>query len=338
MKRNLLYLERYSLWLFFLLFIDGIFALILWIADVDAFHALIIVIFFGTLLFFCILCKYMIEHEKKRQQAFLDFLDNPDEYHEEILKDFISYMEGEMIAVLGKRLRAQEFSYQQILSHILDYEEYVEAWAHETKTPISLLTLLLDNRREELPKNVGYKLDYIRNRMQEYVSQMLFYARLKATHKDYLFEFIDLQTCIEESLEDYQSLLDEKGFQVYMGVSQVQVYTDRRGLSFLLNQAISNAVKYSNPQEISKMLWIEFKEGEKSKLLSIKDNGIGVQKSDLPYIFEKGFTGISGGNREKATGMGLYLAERIACDLKISLEVQSQWKKGFELRILFPII
>ena len=77
---------------------------------------------------------------------------------------------------------------------------------------------------------------------------------------------------------------------------------------------------------------------EKKYQFSIKDNGIGVPESDLPYIFEKGFTGISGENRKKATGMGLYLAKEIAHDLNLSLEAQSEWKKGFELKIIFPIV
>ncbi len=82
MKDNFKILERYLLWLFLLLFLDIVFALILWIADLDAFYALTIVIFFGTLLFFGILCRVIISNEKKRQQAFFFFLYNPDEYHE----------------------------------------------------------------------------------------------------------------------------------------------------------------------------------------------------------------------------------------------------------------
>lgn len=339
MNHNFKILKRYLLWLILLLSIDAASAFILWLADLGAFYALITVILLGTLLFFGILCRYIISNEKRQQQAFLDFLDSPDEYHEKILKRLISHTEGEMISLLGEHLREQEHSYHQLLIQISDYEEYIEAWAHETKMPISLLTLLLDNRREELPKPVGYRLDYIRNRMQEYVNQMLFYARLKAAHKDYFFEFVNLQLCIEESLEDYRPLLEEKKFQIHISLStrNSYVYSDRRGLSFIISQAVSNAVKYSSPERTPK-LWIQYTKEDNNSQLSIKDNGIGVQESDLPYIFEKGFTGISGENRKKATGMGLYLAEEMAHDLKISLEAESQWKKGFELRIIFPVV
>ena len=81
-----------------------------------------------------------------------------------------------------------------------DYEEYVESWAHETKTPLSLLTLLLDNRRDELPAAMDSKLDHIRNRMQESIDQILFYARLKSTRKDYLFEPVHILVLYSSSV------------------------------------------------------------------------------------------------------------------------------------------
>ncbi|GAE90478.1 sensor histidine kinase [Acetivibrio straminisolvens] len=222
------------------------------------------------------------------------------------------------------------------MTRVLDYEEYVEAWAHETKTPLSLLTMLLDNRRDELPENFAFKLDYIRNRMQEFISQMLFYSRLKGTQKDYLFEFINLHTCIGEVLDDYLPLLEEKRFQIKMQVPDIFVYSDRRGLAFLISQVISNSIKYSSdtcPQLCIKAVRTDF-----NFVLSVSDNGIGVRSCDLPYIFEKGFTGDSGDGRKKATGMGLYLAKEIAKDLNILLNVESEWGKGFTMKILFPIV
>ena len=85
-------------------------------------------------------------------------------------------------------------------------------------------------------------------------------------------------------------------------------------------------------------LVIEMKEAEQSYVLSFKDNGIGVRSCDLPYIFERGFTGDSGDGRKKATGMGLYLAKGVADDLNISLRAKSEWGRGFEMEIGFPVV
>ena len=91
-----------------------------------------------------------------------------------------------------------------------DYEDYVELWAHEVKTPLALLTLVLDNRRGTLPEAVGFKLDYARNRMQAFIDQMLYYARLRGARRDYRFERLTLRGCIDEVLDDYRPLLEEK--------------------------------------------------------------------------------------------------------------------------------
>lgn len=99
----------------------------------------------------------------------------------------------------------------------------MEAWAHEIKTPVSLLTMLLDNRRDDIPEHERKKLDYIRNR-QESVNQMLFYARLKSARKDYLLEAVLLSECMEDVLEDYRPLLEEKGFLINMDICDSVVF------------------------------------------------------------------------------------------------------------------
>ena len=78
-----------------------------------------------------------------------------------------------------------------------DYEDYVEGWAHEIKTPLSLLTMILDNRGDELSPSLQAKLDYVRSQLQEDITQMLYYARLGSSTKDYRFEAVDLQSALE---------------------------------------------------------------------------------------------------------------------------------------------
>ena len=286
---------QYLPWLVLLFFVDAFAALLLWILNTEAFSSVALAfLLFTALLFFCV-CFVLIRVDRKKEEAFLLFLERPDENRQEELLRLLSSPQSRSILALGELLREKEAAFAELSARIEDYEEYVESWAHEIKTPLSLLTFLLDNRREELPEEVNVKLDYIRSRMQESVDQMLFYARLKGTKKDYLFEQIGILSCIEETLADYKPLLEEKGFSVQCGLSEEMVCTDRRGLRF------------------------------------------GVRSCDLPYIFDKGFTGDSGKNRKKATGMGLYLAQGIARDLKLSLEAKSHWGDGFEISVKFPI-
>lgn len=292
-------------------------------------------ILLATALLFAALCAALLFRDRGREKAFRDFLDTPDEYHEKLLVKTVSGAQADALHLLALLLREKQEAYDELQMRLADYEEYVEAWAHETKMPVSLLSLLLDNRREELPEPVGAKLDYVQSRMQECIDQMLFYARVKGMRKDYLFERCSVCAHMEEVLEDYRPLLEEKRFRIERPAEDSMIYTDRRAFRFLLQQVVGNAVKYGGEEP---KICFGMAMGEGVGILWIRDNGIGVRSCDLPFIFEKGFTGNCGDDRKKATGMGLYLAAEIAKDLKLSLEADSVWGEGFEMRIAFPLV
>lgn len=335
MKQHIKAILPYAPWLLLLLGVHAFFALLLWIADAQAFASMLLLILLATLLFFSAVCAVLIRQERRRRQAFSDFLHNPELCEEEVLLKAVSLSQKDSVRLLGTILRDRQNDYARLRMQISDQEEYVEAWAHEAKTPLSLLTLLLDNRREELSEDMQFKLNHIRSRLQESVDQMLFYARLKGFRKDYLFEHLLIRVCLEEVLEDYRPLLSEKQFRVRRALSDELVYSDRRGLYFLLGQIISNSIKYCGPKPVLS-LSSALEDGR--FVLNIQDNGIGVRSCDLPYIFEKGFTGDSGEERKKATGMGLYLANEMAKDLNLTLEARSRRGEGFQMQIAFPVV
>lgn len=335
MKHRFRLITPYLPWLFLLLAVDAFAALLLWLADARAFFSMLLSIVLSTLLLFLALCCILLRQERRREQAFHAFLNDPDEYHEEALLETVNAVQRDAVRQIGRLLRSRQSAYAALQTQVSDYEEYVESWAHEIKTPLSLLTLLLDNRRAELPAAVNFKLDHIRCRIQESVDQMLFYARAKGMRKDYLFERLPLSDAVEEVLEDLMPLLLEKQFQIRSDLSGQTVCSDRRGLHFLLSQIISNSIKYSGKEP---RLCFDLSPLEDRYVLRIRDNGIGVRSCDLPYLFEKGFTGDPGEGRKRATGMGLYLAREIAKDLNITLHASSVWGEGFEMQLSFPIV
>lgn len=335
MRRDHTILLPYAPWLLLLLGTDAAAALLLWLADAQAFRAMSVLLVLGSLFSFSAVCLVLVRAQQKRKEAFSAFLASPDEYHEELLLKTVPSAARPSLLLLGSLLRENKAACGRLAGELNDYEEYVEAWAHEVKTPLSLLTLLLDNRGDTLPAAIRFKLDYIRSRMQESVDQMLFFARLKSPRKDHRFEPVCLRTCLEELLEDYRPLLDEKQFEIQCSLSDETVYSDKRSLTFLLGQILSNSIKYCRENPV---LTFDFREQDGFHILRIHDNGIGVRRCDLPYLFEKGFTGDSGDGRKKATGMGLYLAREIAAELNLTLSAQSEWGKEFEIRISFPIV
>ena len=236
MRKRLLYLVRYLPWLALMLWLDVMSALLLWLSDAAAFGILVPLIVLGTVLLFLIVAFILDRTEQKRGNAFHAFLKNPDLINEENLIRAVSASERESVRMLGTVLREKDAACSRARTAAEDYEEYVEAWAHETKNPLSLLTMVLDNQGDELPASAAFKLEYVRSRLQEHISQILYYARLKSGRNYYLFEPVDLNDCVSEVLEDYSLLLKEKNFRITVHVSEISLFSDRRGIEFLLGQ------------------------------------------------------------------------------------------------------
>lgn len=330
MKFNLKYLATYLPWLLVLLAFDLFTAVLLWLSDVRMFQALILLYILATVLLFFILSFLLIRKERKKSAAYKAFIANPKVDTELELLHLSSASEKESIEKMADILYQKQAEIGKLNSLLAEYEDYVEKWAHEIKLPLSLLSLLLDNQSDQLPKDTSFKLDYVRNQIQENVSQILFYYRVKSEKNDFLFEDVDLQECIQDLLENFDPLLKEKNFTIQLENIQGICYTDQRSFEFILSQILANALKYSSGKP---KLSISISKDKEHTALIIRDNGCGVKACDLPHIFEKGFTGDSGDTRKKSTGMGLYLVKQLADSLKIEITVKSEWMQGFEITL-----
>ena len=330
MKQNLKYLATYLPWLLVLLVFDLFTAILLWLSDVRMFQALILLYLLATVLLFFILSLLLIRKERKKSAAYKAFIANPKIDTELELLRLSTVSEKESLEEIANALYQKQAEIGKLNSLLADYEDYVEKWAHEIKLPLSLLSLLLDNQSDQLPKDTAFKLDYVKNQIQENVSQILFYYRVKSEKNDFLFEDVDLEECIQELLENFDPLLKEKKFTIKVENIQGICYTDQRSFEFILSQILANSLKYSSDKPELK---ISMSKDKGRTSLIIRDNGCGVKACDFPHIFEKGFTGDSGETRKKSTGMGLYLVKQLADALKIEITVKSEWMQGFEISL-----
>ena len=330
MKQNLKYLATYLPWLLVLLVFDLFTAILLWLSDVRMFQALILLYLLATVLLFFILSLLLIRKERKKSAAYKAIIANPKIDTELELLRLSTVSEKESLEEIANALYQKQAEIGKLNSLLADYEDYVEKWAHEIKLPLSLLSLLLDNQSDQLPKDTAFKLDYVKNQIQENVSQILFYYRVKSEKNDFLFEDVDLEECIQELLENFDPLLKEKKFTIKVENIQGICYTDQRSFEFILSQILANSLKYSSDKPELK---ISMSKDKGRTSLIIRDNGCGVKACDFPHIFEKGFTGDSGETRKKSTGMGLYLVKQLADALKIEITVKSEWMQGFEITL-----
>ena len=177
----------------------------------------------------------------------------------------------------------------------------------------------------------------MRTNIEENVERMLYYARIKNVCTDYVFEKVSLSYICGELLCGYENLLKEQKIRVINEVEDLNVLSDRKGLSFLIRQAVSNSVKYARQKTEASFLKLYTERDAESGdvTLAVRDNGIGVKPYDLPFIFEKGFTGDTKEKRKNSTGMGLYLAKQTADSLGIQIEIPKDYTEGFEIIFRF---
>ena len=210
-----------------------------------------------------------------------------------------------------------------------EYKEYIEQWIHEVKTPITAMKLLCENNRSPFAREILAELENI----NQYTEQALFYARSEHTEKDYSVREIDLCDVVHRAIADNKYLLRQSNMTITIDDIETKVYTDDKWLRFILNQLIKNAIKYRTEQPVLHFSAIKTNDGI---VLSVSDNGIGIPQSDLPRIFEKGFTGRNGRIGKNSTGIGLYLCKRLCDKLGIGLTVHSE-NKGTTIELCFQM-
>ncbi|SHL01289.1 sensor histidine kinase [Hespellia stercorisuis] len=220
----------------------------------------------------------------------------------------------------------------QIEEEESDYKEYIEGWVHEIKAPITSISLICENRRKQGGPEYG-TVGLENQKIENYVDMALYYARSEEVYKDYMIQETSLETVVYEVFSKNRQFLIEHQIQAEVDC-QDKVYTDGKWISFLLNQMILNSVKYKSEHPLLK---IYTRKTEKSVLLILEDNGIGIRKEELSRIFDKGFTGSNGRAHERATGMGLYICKKLSSKLGVDLHAESTWGKGTKMMIEFPI-
>ena len=207
-----------------------------------------------------------------------------------------------------------------------DYHEYIESFAHEIKTPIAALSLYAENKRDE-------SLKYEIRKIEEYVEQVLYYARSDMPEKDYFVKKIKLNELIHPLiLKNKDILLYE---HITMNVHDLDkfVYTDEKWLSFMISQVLNNAIKYLDKDKKAIEIYSEVHDNQ--VVLVVLDNGCGIRASDMPRIFDKGFTG-SNRKREYATGIGLYLVKKLSEKLDIAVSIDSKYQEYTKVSFVFP--
>lgn len=198
-----------------------------------------------------------------------------------------------------------------------DMIDYYTAWAHQIKTPIASMRLNLQNEDSALSRKLSTDLF----RVEQYVEMVLTFLRLNSESTDYVIKEYDLDSIIKCAVKKFAGEFITRKIRLEYEPVNTTVITDEKWLSFVIEQIISNALKYTPSGSITITL-------EQEKKLCIRDTGIGIASEDLPRIFENGFTGYNGREDKKASGIGLYLCKRICSNLGHEIKAESKLDEG----------
>jgi len=241
-----------------------------------------------------------------------------------LVMEWFSYVKKEDMA---KRIEELEIENKALQSKIIDerkdLEEYFLLWIHQIKTPITVCNLILG--KPDADHRLREQMIYI----EEYTNMAMNYLKLLERTSDMDIYEVDLDIIISSIVKKYSLIFIEKKISLDYTPTNAKVISDAKWLSIMLEQIISNALKYTKSGKIS----IDF-DNELLKL-SIKDTGIGIPSKDIKKIFDRGYSGFNGRVNEKSSGLGLYMVGRIAQILNIKIEVYSKLNIGSEFNFIF---
>lgn len=211
-------------------------------------------------------------------------------------------------------------------------EKFLNQWIHQMKTPISVIELLLQEEGELDKKSLQEEVD----RLKRGLELVLMNARLEKFEEDLQIERISLKHIVTATINENKRLfITNRVFPVIEIDDELTVVTDSKWVKFLMNQFITNAVKYTF--EPNKKIYFSAQSEQSTVQLKIKDEGIGIPKADLPRVVKPFFTGENGRKTGESTGMGLFLAKEICEKLNHGLQIESEVGKGTTITVTFNL-
>lgn len=292
----------------------------------EAFICTYIILFLcGILLFF-----YNYNRKRKFYNELTKQLENLDKKY--IITELIekpNFLEGQIfynsLYEINKTMNEEIKKYKLSLE---EFKEYIEIWVHEVKLPLSSI-LLMTYKKDDISKVIEPT-----KRIENFVEQVLYYARSEDAEKDYIIKECDLKEIINKVIKKNKEIFILEKIEIKLErLDNKKVLSDSKWLEFIINQIISNSLKYVYKEK--SVITITTSESEKNIILKVQDNGIGIPKSDIKKVFDKSFTGENGRKIQTSTGMGLYIAKQLCEKLGHKIEIESEQNKYTSVFITF---
>lgn len=319
------YIQERRSWL---LLLGGLQLLLLFVAYIDAsipFLPILYIVMLNVLV-----CAVFMLFRYPRESRFYAKMAAWDEVYElgAISGADSPFQEIVQDAVEGQTSRYRREAEENI--QLLEQEkDELLSWIHEVKTPLTAMQLMIERIPDE---PLQTRLNYEWLRIHHLLDQQLHQKRIPFMRNDLFIERTRLEPVLHAEIRALKSWCIPKGIGFDVSLEAEEVLTDGKWLGFILRQLLTNSVKYSEASDIT----VESRLEHEHVMLTITDQGRGIEAKDLPRIFDKGFTSSAGRQEGAATGMGLYLAKQVAEELLIEIGVTSAAGQGTILTLTFP--
>ena len=266
--------------------------------------------------------KSLFDIVENNRDEIINRLPKPKSYEQILFHEVISALYTE-----------QNLKIQRLYDQKKDYEEFITSWVHQAKTPIAVSRLLVENNSNTPNKETLYSLEEELDKIENYIEQALYYSKIDDFSKDYLINEVEIDRLVKDAVKKQAKTFINKKINIEIDNTDITVTTDKKWFSFILDQVLTNALKYTSDHGYIKIYGLT---ENKTQKLIIEDNGIGIKLEDLNRVFDKGFTGHNGRENYKSTGIGLYLSKRLAKKLGHDVTIESKYGEYTKVAIIFP--
>ncbi len=293
----------------------------------------LLIFFIVSILFINFIILFIFDYIRRKlfYKNIKDTLDNLDQKYliTEMIKE-PSFIDGKLFLEYLYEINKSMIEYiNKYKISSSDFIEYIELWCHEIKTPIATTELIIENNKNEITKSIKEEI----NKIDNFIEQVLYYARSGNVEKDYIIKKINLKDIVDSVVKRNKKNLISKKIKIEISDLSI-VDTDSKWIEFILNQVLINSIKYS--KEKNSTIKIYSNEFKNNVILYIEDNGIGIESSEIDKVFDKGFTGTNGRKKYKSTGIGLYLCKKLCNKLGHNITLTSKINEGTKVMIVFP--
>jgi signal transduction histidine kinase len=288
---------------------------------------------FILIVWFAVLSIYVLVsflRQKRRAEYLQSAMNNLEKKY--LFTQITTRPEGLVEQLYFDLLRRSEKSMLEEITRISharnEYQEYIEQWIHDIKGPLTSLKLKCENDMAGALHFIIHDVCQIEN----CVDKALFFARSENMDKDFLIRKTCLDDVVRSAIVKNKHLLMNT---MHLDIAETKeiVHSDIKWLEFIIGQIIINATKYKTID--TSVLKIYAEKENNSTLLNIEDNGIGILPSELPRVFDKGFTGTNGRKAKQSTGLGLFLCKQLCEKMGHTIDITSTQGTGTIVKIGF---